>query len=252
MRLLLIFFLIFLTTSCVHKKPIPDLVDKKCGRYYCYYSSGANPTKTLIYFPGLLDGKKSLESGIFDTADVNDLIQALSPVKVLVISKATLQEPAWFVKDKNEIKNLITSLEKQFQLPKPFLAVGHSMGGANLGTLAAMNPALFNKIALVSPMIIPSGEDPFTKFSGPALLIKNNYTKAEWMTLKPQTLVINSHTYPSTLVTACKKDLFGLYPGAVSFYGVVKAKLYTVSFFDQLDGCSHVSFPTKQIVEFLK
>jgi len=207
---------------------------------------GGTPTKTLVYFPGLLDTKKSIEKSIFDTSDIDAIIQKMKPVEVIVYSESKVPDKlAWFVKGPQKIDEVL----KTSTLPR--YAIGISMGGYNLAAYSAMNPEAFIKVILVNPMLLTAEESPFKTITGPALLLKGHYQPKEWEKLNPQALVTQSKSYPKTLVSSCKKDLFNLTPGAISFYGLLKLKGFNAKFYDAGMNCKHTDIPSTKILEFI-
>lgn len=239
-----ILFLVILS-SCATKQ-VQNIEKKYCGKNFCAYQVGGTPTKTLVYFPGLLDTKKAMEKSIFDTLDIDAIIQKMKPVEVIVYSEAKVPDKlAWFVKGPQRIDEVL----KTSALPR--YALGISMGGYNLATYSALNPEAFTKVILVNPMLLTAEESPFKTITGPALLLKGHYQPKEWEKLNPQALVAQSKNYPKILISSCKKDLFNLTPGAISFYGLLKLKGFDAKFQEGDVNCKHTDIPSSKILEFI-
>jgi hypothetical protein len=221
---------------------------------YCVYQIGKNPTKTLWYLHGLLSNEKILETSIFDTSDLKELISGLGEIKVVIVSYG----PGWMLvpddamgefKLSDFYNKVVPFLENKLSLPKPYLGVGQSMGGANLLNLTLNKPNFFNKIALNNSMILTEKIDPYYPLQNcPAcLLIKANYSKTDWSKYSPFVLLKTLKEFPKTLVTACKKDQLGLYEGPKN----IAAVLPNTQFKDDRENCTHLTFESKMIIEHL-
>jgi len=251
-KMLIYCFYLSALFSCSTKEIAKDLSSKKCGTNYCLYEFGPKSGGTVIFFPGLLDTKKALEKSFFDNSDVVVLAEKLKSGAVLIISKATILSPAWFLKSPSDIEKTILALEVANKLKRPFLCVGHSMGGFNLLELVSQVPKLCQKVVLVNPMLLASEVDPFKLKDGVSYIIEQNYSKKEWLKLKPQILLEKAKEMPPVLFSSCKKDIFKLQPGAQSAYGVMIVKGFISEFVDQGPDCDHTTFPENTIYEFLK
>lgn len=246
-----IFLIIFGLIGCAHKEKLNDLTGSKCFKNFCVYKIGENPNKTIWYFPGFLDSKKSLEKGIFDTKDVNTMVEGLAPTWVVVYSEATIKKPAWFVKSSKNIKEADTILKQFPAIQKPYYAIGHSMGGLALSSFSILDPNFFEKIILVNPMVLTIDDDPWKMAGGPAGLIRANYTKKEWNELSPSKMLFKVTHYPKTLVSSCSNDIFGLHGPAISLYGALRINGFDAQFEHQPLPCNHSSFSEKRYMEFI-
>lgn len=247
MKSTLFFLAVLILVSGCALKQVENVSKKNCGKNYCTYTVGENPQKSLVYFPGLLDSKKALEKSIFDTSDIDAIVQEMSPVQVVVYSESKIPDKlAWFVKGPQRINDII------LKAPEPRYGVGISMGGYNLATYSAFNPEAFKKIALVNPMLLTADESPFKTITGPAMLLKGHYQPMEWKKLNPHSLIANVNSFPSTFISSCKKDLFNLTPGAISLYGLLKLKGFDAKYKEDDLNCKHTDIPSLRILEFFK
>ena len=240
-KLISIFLLL---SSCVNR-PLGYVEERKCFKNACAYRYGGAPDKALIYFPGMLDTKKAIEKSIFDTTEIQEIIESMKPVRVIVYSEAKIPDNvAWFAKSPQNIDAVLKDVKE------PMFAIGHSMGGYNLAVYAAMRPSRFKKIALTNPMLLPEGNTPFNTISGPALILKSHYSKSEWEKLNPITLAVATEIYPKTLISSCKQDIWGLFSAAVSFNGILHVKGFDVEMYVDKPNCQHQNIPSKRIIDW--
>lgn len=228
-------------------KQLKDVENRFCGKNFCAYQIGDKPDKTLVYFPGLLDTKKALEKSLFDISDIEGIINTLSPVTVIVYSEAKVPtDLVWFAKSPAKIDDVLSNIKH------PSYALGISMGGYNLAAYAAMSPGVFDKMVLVNPMLLTAEETPFDSKTGPALLLKDKYSKEEWLKLNPYALAQKASAYPNTLISSCKNDFFKLTPGAESFQRTLALQGFRSELVVKDDGCTHTDIPSKAISLFFK
>lgn len=250
MRFYLLYFAFLI--GCATKPPIPNEISRQCGKGFCLYQTRGDKG-SIIYFPGFLDTKRTLETGFFDTSDIDTLMQRLAVKDTLIVSKATIEDPAWFLKSNQEFLSIVNSASKSYAPKRPFLCVGHSMGGFNLLELALLNPDFCDKVVLVNPLIIKSSIDPFGfNLDGAALLIASNFSKKEWARLNPQVLVTKATKSPKIMFSSCKTDIFKFQPATIEVFTAMKQKGFDVEFVDQGPSCDHTTFPLEPIYNFLK
>lgn len=240
-------FIICAFISACASHPIDYLQNKKCYPFVCMYQAGENPDKTLVYFPGMLDSKKSLEKSIFDISDIREVIEGMKPVKVIVYSEAKLPEKiAYFIKEPQNIDRALVGA------PGPIYGIGHSMGGYNLAAYVGMRPDKMKKIALINAMLLKTEKNPYNLFSGPALVFKNHFSKNEWAKLNPSYLANIALTYPETLISNCKADIWDLEPAGKSLFDLLVAKGFKAEFQENKPGCGHPDIPGQMILEYFK
>jgi poly(3-hydroxybutyrate) depolymerase len=134
-------------------------MQRKCsklnGMSYCGYSD-PNPTKTIVYFHGLLDDSKALEISLFDQSDLKSIIEANRPASVILVSYGR----NWVIKSNainaritaEKVKENIELLIERNGLPRKFYGIGISEGGLNLAILSASYPDFFDRVVFVSSL----------------------------------------------------------------------------------------------------
>lgn len=242
------------------------------GADFCIHSKGT-PEKTIWYFHGLGCNQDILQTAKScaiskiglksDGVSETELMAKLDNVMVVTVSfgEAWLFDPIHpktrADKDatvKNFMEKMIPEIEGIANLPKPWQAMGHSMGGANLATLVLSEPKLFSKVVLAHPMLIDC--DPWApvvglKCVGGILFIGAEFTKEKWQVVNPMVRVKAATGLPPIFVQACAKDEFNLVAGPEKFAGIAAARMQPVSV-KTYPECSHFAYHVGDILGFLK
>lgn len=236
------------------------------GLDYCEYTQGT-PKQTLFYFHGLGCNQDILQSkncvSFLKPEDFEAKFMAgLKDVRVITISwgYAWLLDPISpkTMADKdatvlNVKTKVIPEIAKAYALPKPWKAVGHSMGGFNVAELCTSDAVgaetLFSKCVMVHPMLITA--DPYAKewadclslkslllsgkilpkpecLAGPAF-IAQEFPKSKWPTANPINRAKTAQVIPPTTVLICTKDDFNLIDGPKAFVTNASARGLPVS-----------------------
>lgn len=234
---------------------------------YCIHTKGI-PTKTIWYAHGLGCSQDILQNpascfpkspGIFEKA----FIAGLDNVKIVTFSygKEWMLDP-FMPKYMNNpdattdaVKNrLIPEILQRFDLPKPWQAVGHSLGGYNLSQLIISYPEMFDRVVLMHPMIPDC--DPFAfgvgiKCIGGILLVGSEFSETKWKTMVNPLLRIRSAIkIPRTLVTTCMTDEFKLVEGPRQFVAQGNISGLTLNLLNY-GSCTHYSPHADVVLEFL-
>jgi pimeloyl-ACP methyl ester carboxylesterase len=226
---------------------------------YCEYSNSKSPAATVWYFHGIGDSEKvfaelnlDLPAGQFSEVDFLNL---MPPVKILVLSWG----PRWLVSPAHfsaEVwaREIVPELEKKLDLPKSYLAVGHSMGGFSLVELCLGQPQLFSRCALLNPLL-PSREcDPFQLNwcnPGPGFLLRSYYSEKDWRRLSPIFQASQVKLVPPVYLTACKLDRWDFFSGPRQFVDELAAHGYRVVWSPKLSDCDHDLWPATEVIQFL-
>jgi pimeloyl-ACP methyl ester carboxylesterase len=253
---------------------IPDLD----GARYCRYQTGPNPQYTIWFFHGAGDSERVFEYSPFSRDSYIELEQQLgAAVDIVTISYG----PVWLLTDVTHrslepkdatveiFETKIVKFLLGLGLTKPYVAMGHSQGGANVATICAALPDMWSKCVLLNPML-PSC-DPFSPWPicppapalaplgafGPNFLVRANYTKAEWPTAQPMVLLTSAKTratrnLPQFLVTACKSDEFGLYSGPKAWADKAAKLGFVSEWVEGKAGCNHFHWPAGAVAKFLQ
>ncbi len=281
MRFLPLAFLLFLT-ACVtitgavtepfRKRSIvaDGWTGRECGSVsgaeYCVYETAPNPRQTVFFFHGLLDDARVMERSLADEVDLDTVLNGLGPIRVVVVSFGI----SWLITPYSERTvgpekatlanfrdNILPHLEAKFRLPKPYKALGRSMGGANLAVICAALPDLFERCALLNPMLVPDSTDPWLPFWRnrdwrPSFLIVRNYEDPKrWRENRPSALMRNACKMPPVYVTACQHDDFGLFEGPKEWADEARKKGVKVTL-RLVDGdCNHYRWPAEEVRRFL-
>lgn len=242
-----------------------DIPDVRRGTY-CIYSHSANPKATVWFFHGISDIATSLGDVKTDVPaggdSYADLLNGLGEVEIVVISfgKSWLMS-AYPNRTSDPLdatipvfKNKILPFIDSFKLPKPYYAVGHSMGGYNAETVCTNTPGVFAKCVLLNPMITSKQCDPY-KFNfcnpGPAFLFRWAFAANRWKETAPFEMVKNATQIPESYVTACTRDGWGFYDGPYQWTQDVNARGFS-AVFDPVSGkCDHDHWNTQHVLQFL-
>lgn len=236
------------------------------GAEYCVYETAPNPQQTVFFFHGLLDDVRVLERSLNDESRLGTIFNGLGPIRVVVVSfglswmitpysdRSIGPEQATIANFKN---NILPHLEKTYNLPKPFKAVGRSMGGSNLSVICAALPELFERCALLNPMLVSDNVDPWLPFWlnkdwRPSFIIINNYEDlARWQANRPSAVMRSARAMPPVYVTACKNDDFGLYEGPIEWAEMARKKGVKVTLELVENDCDHYKWPAEGVRRFL-
>jgi S-formylglutathione hydrolase FrmB len=237
------------------------------GADYCAHSKGT-PAKTIWYFHGLACNQDILQDagscvikkeGLAEKA----FMAGLDNVTVITVSFGE----AWMLdplhpklradKDatvKNFMEKIIPEIKDRHALPKPWQAVGHSMGGANLATLALSEPGLFERVVLAHPMLITC--DPWTpvvglKCVGGIVFLGAEFEKEKWAKVNPIVRIKSQMVFPPTLILVADNDDFGLIAGPKLFGELAKARGLPVRV-EAYGGKSHYEYDAAKVLDFLR
>lgn len=236
------------------------------GAEYCVYETAPNPRQTIFFFHGFLDDVRVLERSLADESRLDVILNGLGPIRVVVVSFGL----SWLItpySDRlvgprdatiaNFKENILPYLEKTYRLPKPFKAVGRSMGGSNVAVICAALPDLFERCALLNPMLVSDQVDPWlpiwrNKDWRPSFIIIRNYEDlARWRENRPSSLMLSARSMPPVYVTACKNDDFGLYEGPKEWAELAQKKGINVTLELVENDCDHYNWPAEKVREFL-
>lgn len=238
------------------------------GAEYCTHSKGA-PAKTIWYFHGLACNQDILQDptascmikkeGLAEKA----FMAGLDNVTVITVSFGE----AWMLdpihpklkadKDatvKNFMEKIIPEIQGRHALPKPWQALGHSMGGANLVTLVLSEPGLFERVVLAHPMLITC--DPWApvvglKCVGGIVFLGAEFPQEKWAKVNPIVRVKTATALPPTLILVAENDDFGLIAGPKLFGDLARARGLSVRV-EIYGGKNHYEYDAAKALEFLK
>ncbi len=240
------------------------------GATYCAYTNSPTPQQTIWFFHGLADSPSVFTEALQGTSvlisrdSYLELLQNLPAVKIVAISyglswllnlnPVRTQDPV------NATVDVFTSqimpfIEKTLQPPRPYLAMGHSMGGFNTATLCAALPDMWSKCVLLNAMIPETTCNPFLDNfcnAGPGMVVRGNFTAADWDAYSPFALLKKAKKLPKSFVTACAKDDFGLFAGPQAWSTQASAGGFDSTFYPVMTGCDHVHWPAKKVIEFMQ
>ena len=243
------------TSSCGN---IPGVT----GGKYCIYDNSSNPQSTIWFFHGLQDSESVLQDPAATSPSYQTLMDYLPPTRIVQMSLGTswllTQYAGRTLPPLNSTMEMFSTQAVPFfeslGLPKPYIAMGHSMGGFNTSSLCATFPDMWSKCVLINAML-PSC-DPFSPFPMcnpmPGMIVDDHFTQAAWNSTQPMVLLSNTAKLPKSYVTACALDEFGLYNGPKAWADAGKARGFNVTWSGVATGCDHSNFPAQEIVDFVK
>jgi len=245
------------------------------GGSYCIHTKGT-PKYTIPYFHGLGCNQDVLQdpTGVCkvlpgmkkkDGSSERALMTALDNVTVVTVSfgEAWMMDPfppkLQADKDattKNFAEKIFPEIERRHpgRLPKPWKAVGHSMGGHNLVTLAMSYPEMFSLVALIRPMIVTC--DPWQavvglKCVGGILFIGAEFPREKWLKATPLAR-IKKERLPLTFVDVCWDDEFGLVDGPKEFAMTGMGRGLQVYLRETTAGCTHSEFDAPWVLQVME
>jgi pimeloyl-ACP methyl ester carboxylesterase len=156
---------------------------------------------------------------------------------------------------------IVPFLENKFKLPKPYIARGHSMGGANVANLCS-GLDIFSACIMTNPALLNT--DPWDGMPGPqnwfpARFIVQSQLPADvdlakkiWFEESFIANVKNAKALPKTFVASCKADnVFNLHAATVAWVNTAKAKGFDVTFVQLGKNCDHLEIPEKKVQAWL-
>jgi pimeloyl-ACP methyl ester carboxylesterase len=239
---------------------------------YCWYQKGSDPKYTIWFLHGAGDSERVFESSPAEDASYVDFENRLSSANIVTVSYG----PLWLLTiDRNPAlkpdgatvdvftSTIMQSIERRHRLARPYIAMGHSQGGANVATLCTARPDLWSKCALLNPML-PSC-NPFNPWPvcfrwfnfgglGPNYLVWANYSRSDWEKNQPRALLKKlkgRENPPKLFVTACRNDTFDLFDGAKDWVDEARQLgLNAESVYLEAE-CDHFHWPAYKVVDFL-
>lgn len=169
---------------------------------------------------------------------------------------------------------IVPFIESKHNPAKPYVVMGHSMGGFNAATLCAAQPDMWSKCVLVNPLL-PSWdpfqktlldefhvENPFSFLNCLAdlqqllrclgrELIKANFSEEDWRTTKPMVLLNKTTGLRKAFVTACKGDVLVDFDGSKQWAELAKSKNADSTWEPGMAGCNHFHWPYQRVLHFL-
>jgi hypothetical protein len=258
-------------TACTTAQKDPDVLKWKttCAPFsakqdypeFCLHQTQGKLGKTLLYFHGLADSAHAMLVSPYPKDNLIKFAKDMGYSHILLISfgKNWLLRPAVTGrKSVDEFVSLIWDIEKRFAIPNKYHAIGISMGGANLAILCTQVPELFEKCALLNPMLVRAdqyGQDLMTEIKSgnyAGLIVNDHYTKSEWQTSNPFTLLAKAERVTPLWVTACPDDGFKLYDNAHSWVGQAIVLKHDVTWRPAGSGCKHSSPMMDGLAEWMR
>lgn len=237
----------------------------------CYYETAPNPVGETVLFG----------SGFTKKADVlkanqmyDGFVKAIKkPTRIVAYSycsgamitnypnRTMLPVSATLDHFKGQILPAIEAKYPEAVSPSgKYKLAGHSMGGSNTGTLAALWPEKFSKVGLINPMLVQDSKNPFfttgnTLFDFlicPACLLINDHfpNKSTWESGRPSAVLRTG--MPPMWITACGSDMFKLKPGTDEYVAKMKALGMKPNYVAGKSGCSHDTFDGASLAKHLE
>lgn len=246
-----------------------DIADVR-GARYCFYKTGPDPQYTIWFFHGAGDSERVFQTSPFNQRSYIELEQDLPSVNIATISYG----PIWRMTDNADRrlrpvdatvdtfrKKIVRFIDNGFRPAHPYVAMGHSQGGANVATLCAALPHMWSKCVLLNPMLLdcnpfdswpvcPTISSPLAALA-PNVLIRANYFASEWRKTQPLVLLKKAKTLPPSFVTACSADEFGLFTGPKAWSGQANQLWSNSRWVPGPTGCDHFQWPARAVLEFL-
>lgn len=234
---------------------------------FCVYKTGPAPTKILYVFHGLADSN-TMEESMFKHAGMNAVMSGLGDINIVFVTFGDFWMLKAFDDPKGEDAQITTMnfadkiipyLETKYKLTGPRLAIGHSMGGSNLATLASVRPELFQRIAITNPMIIEEKVEPWadiitmvTRACLPCKAPRAVFTPKQWDLYNPHALLEKATAMPPTYVTACPSDIFKLFKGPQEYASRGTFRGFDFKWNPAQGKCNHFDYAHEPVLEFLK
>lgn len=219
-----------------------------------------NPKPGILYVIHGLCNSGNLEASRWDQQELKQILNGMSmPVVAITYGDSWYLTPHETSAHDETISKFIHAMhviEARHELSGPRVAIGHSMGGANIASLITLMPDLWSKAVMTNPMIFDC--DPADGLLGcRAGLVVNakaiggtySFTIKQWEQENPHAL-LNRATkpLPPTLVVACPDDDYDLFPGTKIWIGITKKRKDPVTFKPLKSGCDHNTQPDPQVV----
>lgn len=218
---------------------------------YCLHETGGSKKKTLVYLHGLADSAQTMIKSIYPHDGILALVKDLGYSHILVISygKSWMLKPyAVGKKSIPDFIGLMAKVAEKHPLPKPFVAMGISMGGANALTLALQEPDLFEKVVILNPMLVDEAGYG-GKWAG--MIVDSHFSLDEWKRANPFSQANEKSIATPIFMTACPDDGFGLWPKTAAWADQFQTK-FKIRFMPAGAGCEHSSPSLAGVKEFLQ
>ena len=233
---------------------------------YCVYSNSSKPKNTIWFFHGLGDNENTFDTAEQSSVSYAELLAGLpNDTQIVLISYGSswlltrypgrTLEPVDSQVSVFETK-IVPFIEGQFKMTRPYVAMGHSMGGFNTATLCSSLPTLWSKCVLLNAML-PSC-DPFAGSGGfgfchpgPSMVIDDHFTASGYATTQPTVLLNSVASMPKSFVTVCKNDQFGLFDGPQAWSTAARARGFDSVFYPVMSNCDHSLWPANEVIDFL-
>lgn len=239
------------------------------GSTYCVYQNSPTPQSTIWFFHGLGDSPQAFRDSGLGRESFQALLKGLPPTKIIAVSLGeswllTLYPERTFAPVNSTVDTFVKQMlpfgEKNLGAVKPYVLMGHSMGGFNAATLCASNPDLWSKCVLLNPMLpscdpwIPPSQALASTGCNPAagFIIRDHFTESGWNATQPLALLKFTKRLPKSFVTACAMDSFGLFDGPKAWSDQARAQGLDSVFNPVQSGCDHTHWPTDAVLTFLR
>jgi len=235
---------------------------------YCIHTKGT-PTRTLWYFHGAGCNQDVLQDTTTcipgkEGSSEKEFMSRLQNVAVITVSFG----PIWLadpiepktMADKDAtvekfVKRIVPELEQKHRLAKPYMALGHSMGGFNAAEISLSEPELFERVVLMHPMFptcdLFSGEI-INEDCWPDHMVKAEFPKKKWPQVNPLERVKTAPRIPPTWVQVCGTDEFDLVDGPLAYADTAMRRGFAVYSEHKTSGCNHFEWNVSSALEFLK
>jgi len=259
--------------------PITTGWHKECGRvagisgafYAVHQTKPAEPVMTVFWWYGLLERDGIGKKQFLTQAELEALFAPYPSVRLIQISfsdqvylftdypqrnaipvEATMEN--WDLK-------ILPFLQSGYTMPKPWVSMGHSMGGVNTITMCMLRPELWHRCVATSPALIDT--DPWDMHVGtdnwyPARWIVQSQmglplerAKALWADRNPYAMLKRAKTLPPMFVSACKEMQTNLHAATQHWVRQAQAQQLPVEFLMMPDGCQHTDRPSAAVLKFV-
>lgn len=239
----------------------------------CYHESAKIPDgyqgETVLFDHGYTSDARVLMNDIYDPLK-KELLKR--PTRFVVVSWGK----SWMLRRERGIKQptatlsnwrdrVLPAIERTWpQVKSPtgkYKLLGHSMGGSNAATQAAVYPELFSKVALVQPMLVRDSQDILAK---PSLLdtilgktclacyvVRDSFAdQASWVAERPSTVA--NALMPPVWMSACKDDMFKLRDAELEYGQRLRDLGVDVTVVDLKKGCDHQTQDVAGLIRHLE
>lgn len=267
-RFFISFYLLFNIVGCaaldgiLNPKPpipVPSGDREACARLegtkaqYCLDQFVPIAKCTLWYWHGLEEDQHALRSAQYPHPELIDIAKKFS-CDVAALSYGTswmigADIKPWLIGNPSpalqDVLDAMAALEKKYSLSTNRMAMGVSMGGFNLATIALAKPDLFSKVVLADPVML----DWQTGWA--SALVFSNFTLSKWFGgADPNVAIMRVSKFPMAYLTACEADELVPYEGQQDFAGKAIKKKFDLTFHTDAVGCSHGHFDEPPLLGF--